>query len=344
VLRLPRSRSTLPVAWLAAALVLALLPRGARGGDAVVTRALQRVVLTGYTRGDTTVDLVAEVSGKVLKVNYEVGAPLAEAPVCEIDPTFVDFEIARLQRTLQQLDIALERTRSRSAYLEKEYQRVENLFRRDSTAESRRDAAAEEFRQADLEARGISADMAVQRTRLAELRERRRRHGITGPAGYVLVAKHVEPGAWVATGAPVARLGDFRSLVVPLAVSTAELHALRELPADFAARLAGRPVSARLHWVNPEFDEATRKLAVEVGIQEFDGEHRGGLVFELPLEIQGQGVQVPREAVEDRYANPKVRLKATGEVVPVLVLGESTDRVTVADDPRLPPGTVLRSP
>jgi hypothetical protein len=48
--------------------------------------------------------------------------------------------------------------------------------------------------------------------------------------------------------------------------------------------------------------------------------------------------------VEDRYANPKVRLKAGGEVVPVLVLGESADRVTIADDPRLPPGTVLTTP
>ncbi len=340
----PPSRPCRSVAWLATALALICLPGEARGGEALVTRALQHLALTGYTRSSTTIDLVAEVSGKVLKVNYEVGDPLGPQPVCEIDPTFVDFEIARLQRTLQQLDIALERTRSRSAYLEKEYRRVENLFRRDSAAESRRDEAQEAFRQAALEARSITADMAIQRTWLDELRERRRRHGITGPEGYVLVAKHVEPGAWVAAGAPVARLGDFRTLVIPLAVSAAELDALRRKPAGFDARLEGSPVTARLRWVNPEFDETTRKLAVEVGIQDYPGEHRGGLAFEVLLEIHGQGLQVPREAVEDRYANPKVRLKAGGEVVPVLVLGESADRVTIADDPRLPPGTVLTTP
>jgi multidrug efflux pump subunit AcrA (membrane-fusion protein) len=332
-------------AWaLAALLGLTLLAGGAGAGEAVVARALQRVSVTGYTRAATTLDLAAEVSGKVLQVHYEVGDAVGARPVCEIDPTFVDFEIQRLQQALQQTEIALERTRSRAAYLEKEYRRVENLFLRDSTAASRRDAAQEDFQQASLEVRGMAADIAAQRTRLAELRERRRRHRLAGPQGYVVVAKHVEAGEWVAAGSPVARLGDFRTLVVPLAVTAAELEALRRLPAEFPVRLEGRPAVARLHWVNPEFDEASRKRTIEIAVGPHDGEPRGGLAFELALEVPGQGLEVPRAAVDDRYAQPKVRLHAGGEAIPVMVLGESADRIVIAEDPRLPPGTVLLTP
>ena len=112
--------------------------------DLVVQPASREITLTGYTRSQTTVTLSSEVAGRVLQINYEDGQVIGELPFLSIDSTFVDLEISSVQHTLEQLKITRSKRRSRVDYLDKEYRRIENLFRRGSSPESRRDTALED--------------------------------------------------------------------------------------------------------------------------------------------------------------------------------------------------------
>jgi multidrug efflux pump subunit AcrA (membrane-fusion protein) len=312
--------------------------------DLVVQPASREITLTGYTRSQTTVTLSSEVAGRVLQINYEDGQVIGELPFLSIDSTFVDLEISSVQHTLEQLKITRSKRRSRVDYLGKEYRRIENLFRRGSSPESRRDTALEDVDQARLDLKAVGVEIAIAQTRLKELLERKNRHTIVAPAGWIVVAKLVEEGELVMVNTPVARVADFKNLVVPLSVSAQELAAIQELSPEFDVLLDGKPARAAINWINPEFDEKTRKLSIELIVRSYTGPRRGGLIFRLGLKTAAEGLWIPKKSVTSRYENPRVFLKASGDEVKVLVLGQTDSHLIIADDPRLPPGTRLRAP
>jgi hypothetical protein len=307
----------------------------------VVQPAVKEVMLSGYTRSDTTMVVSSEVGGRIIEANYGIGQKIGEKPFYRIDKTFINLDILNTRKAMNKLDVSTDQIRSRVAYLTKEFNRIDTLFRENSAAENKRDASAEELSQAKLEQRSIEVEKSMTQLRLQELTERRRRYDIRAPKNWIVVGKMAETGEVVSPNTPLARVADFENLVVPLSVSDRELDVIQQLPDVFDATLEGEPVKASLHRINPEFDERTRKLAIELILPDYEGEKRGGLVFNLELITRSDGLQVPKAAIISRYENPKVVLKETGETVQVLVLGETDGYVIIAEHPSLTPGTVL---
>jgi len=310
--------------------------------DLIVQPAKRNITLTGYTRSRTTVTLSSEVGGRVLKVNYNDGQVIDKLPFLNIDPTFIELEISSTQHTLNQLKITRKKRRSKVDYLGKEFRRIENLFRRGSSPESRLDTSREDLDQAQFDLKAVGVEIAIAQTRLKELRERKRRHQIDAPSGWIVVAKLVEEGELVTVNTPVARIADFEHLVVPLSVSAEELAAIQQLAPEFEASLDGKPARVAVNWINPEFDEKTRKLNIELILRSYPGPKRGGLICRLTIETTADGVLVPKQSVINRYENPRVFLNKSGAEIKVLVLGQTDSHLIIADDPRLPPGTRLR--
>ncbi len=319
-----------------------LLPFASAAQDVFwVEKAKKEITLKGYTRSKTAVTVASEVTGRVEKVNYDVGQTVGNDPFFEIDPTFVNFQIESTRQGIRNLQIALEQSNSRIAYLQKEFKRVDALFKGKSTAATQRDKAAEDLVQAKLEGESIKVRIGEMKTALQELQERKRRHSIHAPPGWIVTAKFIEEGEIIGLNTPLARVADYRQLVIPLSVAGRELAAIKNLPTVFAAFLDNRPVKASINWVNPEFDEKTRKLHIQLILREYRGEKRGGLLFSLPLKIATDGLRVPKAAVITRYENPRVKLKSTGEEVQVLILGESVRHFIIAANNRLAPGMAL---
>ena len=321
--------------------LLVAYPAWGASAALVVGEARQEVELTGYTRSKTEVTLSSEVSGKVLAVAYDIGDVVGTAPFVQIDPTFVDYSIQLARRAVDQLDAALAQNESRVGFLDKEFARIDTLYQNNSAPRQRWDQIRQDVDQAALERRSLMARKSAEQTRLAELLERRKRHDIYAPAGWIVTARHVDPGEIVAPSMQLAAVGDYRRLVVPLSVTSAELAAIRALGTSFDVGLDSRPAQAQIRWVNPEFNERTRKLSIELWIGPWTGDHRGGLVMRLPVAVPAPGLSVPKAAVVNRYENPRVRLADTGEEVPVLVLGETNSHLRIAENPKLRPGMAL---
>ncbi len=309
----------------------------------VVQRAKKEITLTGYTRSKTTVTLSSEVSGKVLRVNYDVGQVIGKKPFYEIDPTFIDFQVKSTLQSVKKLDISYKRSKSRVAYLKKEFIRIDTLHKGDRATGVKRDAAAEELQQAKFDRDSTAMDKAVLETTLKELKERKNRHRVYAPQGWIVVEKIVEQGEIVGSGTPLAHIADYQNLVVPLAVSGEELAAIKKLPEKLEAWLEEKPAKACVHWINPEFNEKTRKLGIELILTDYDREKRGGLSFSLPLQIYTEGLIVPKAAVTNRYENPKVTTGETGETINVMVLGESGNNLVIAEHEKLFVGMELKS-
>jgi hypothetical protein len=176
---------------------------------------------------------------------------------------------------------------------------------------------------------------------LNELKERKRRHQVLAPQGWVVTDKQVEVGEIVGPNTVLAQVADYRTLVVPLALSTAELTALQMLSREMDVNLEGKPAKARLRWINPQFDERTRKRQVELVLTEFEGPAWGGLLLTLEVPIDTEGILIPKQALINRYENPRVEIASNGERVRIMLLGEAAQHFVAAEDGRLPPGTEL---
>lgn len=312
-------------------------------GDALLVReATKLTVLRGYTRAARSIELTSEVSGKVKSVNYEVGQAVGEAPFIEIDTTFIDLSMESTNKQVERLRVAQKRAASRVKYLEKEFGRLSRLYKEGRASEAKSDASEQQLTEAMLEQTSILAELGAARVGLRELKERRQRHSLRPPEGWLITGRLVEPGEVVGPGRPLGKASDFSGLVVPISVSMAELEALASISNSIGATLEGRPVRVRLNWQNPDFDERTRKSSVEIALMDTAGlEPRGGLALELPLMVRAEGLLVPRAAVSWRYANPRVRLSPGGEVVSLIVVDESGEDLVVADDGSLKPGDLL---
>jgi hypothetical protein len=306
-----------------------------------VKEAKKEIVLTGYTRNIKSRIVSSEISGIVLIVNYDVGQIIDDKPFIEIDPTFIDFQIENTMMSLEKIVIIVKKAASRVSYLEKESLRIERLHKDDMATEAKKDAVLQELEQARLDLDSTSKERDILQTNLNELMERKNRHSIYAPDGFVVTERNVEEGEVVQPGIPLAKVSDYRKLVVPLSVSNEELSAIKSLPNVFDAEMEGNPVKVSVNWINPEFDEKTRKLKMELIINNYKGMKRGGLKLTLPLRIKTEGLYIPKAAVTDRYENPTVTIKQTGEIIQLLVIEESEDNLLAVEDKRLLPGTEL---
>ncbi len=309
-----------------------------------VEKAFKEVKLQGYTRSIKTAVLSAEVTGKLLHLNYDVGDVIGKKKLAQIDPTFVNFQIKATRVALARIKIQSKKIVSRIKYLTREFQRKETLFSKGRTTEVIRDAASQELDQAQLELETIKQEKLSLEVTLAQLGETKARHGVWGPEQWMVTEKKVEEGEVIQAGMPLAVVQDFRQLVVPLAVSNDELGGILEKGETFTGMLENRSVMVGVDHINPAFDEKTRKIKIQLIIPDAGMPHRGGLRLVMPVLSRIQGLKIPVVAVVNRYANPRVFVKGKKESMGITILDTQGAFLIIAETPGVEPGIVLVDP
>ncbi|MEW8278585.1 MAG: efflux RND transporter periplasmic adaptor subunit [Candidatus Thiodiazotropha sp.] len=292
---------------------LVLLPPDNFADDRLVTArpALQREVLSGFTRARSRVLLAAENAGRIESVSGDVGDRIEEGePFACQDQTFINMELRSNEAERDALAVD-------KAYFRKEVARYRRLLQQNSSSQSQLDAALRSLDKINtqLVALTVAADI---------LKERKKRLCIMAPAGWRVVKRYIEPGEWVNTGEPVVDLGDYHSLVVPFALSMAEYQALKALEGELRLTLPDlkSEVDAAILRVSPAFDEVSRKINIELEIALDPSLARGGLRVELALDIplRGDAVLIPERALKQRYEQYWLQ-RADGEELRVVYLG-----------------------
>jgi RND family efflux transporter MFP subunit len=290
----------------------------------VARSAARRSVLTGFTRARNSMTLVSEESGRVQSVNADVGDTLGQDGVfARLDTTFIKLDLAT-NRTDQQ------RLKSDLDYSRKEMERYQALVKTKTAAQSTLDSNVRAHQSALQQLRAKQVEERV-------LMERLKRFTLTGPTGWKVVTRYIEPGEWITTGEKVAELGRFDVLLVPFALSSQEYGALKEMGETVPLRLAdmGKTIQAKVARVSPGFDEETRKINVDLEISQGDFQFRGGLRTELTIDLPDPGgaVVVPRSALIKAYEEHFL-MTPDGKRVRVVLLGIADNdmrRVTAED-------------
>ena len=279
-----------------------------------VLPAQQQLLLTGFTRARATLDITAEVTGRCLDISADVGEPIAEDGIFAV----IDATLIRLE--LQANEVSRQQVQRQLRFNSRQVERYRRLVTSKSSSKVRLDELVLQFDQSRLKL----DQLQVERQRLQELLSR---HQIKAPAGWRIVERFVEPGQWVAAGTVLARAGDYRTLQVPLAVTPAELAAIKQQQ-TIPLHLPGKGVDGQgsLYQVSPGFDPVTRKIRVKIVLDPptYDSIslQQGGVRVEIPIRIPDpmHGFLVPARAVVERYEEHWLT-RENGNQIRVIVLG-----------------------
>lgn len=264
--------------------------------------------------------IAAAVAGHVVSVSAREGDAVERGAVLvRLDAADAiaarDAAAARLAGTRAQLEIA-----------RKQAARVETLgYPTVSEAEKER------FR---LTVADLEAKLAIEQAELKGVRVKLAHHTVRAPFSGRVRARHVDPGDWVAVGAPVLELLSVDDVEIHVDVS-AELGARLEVGAK--ATLVGEPpAEAAIVGVVPALDSDTRTMRVRLEVGERPSWLIAGAAVDVEFAVKfdaGEGVIVPRDALVRGPAGVRVVVydpqSSTGSPVPVDVVATAADRVLV---------------
>lgn len=270
--------------------------------------------LTGYTRAKTVLDITSEVSGRCKDVYADIGEPIPiDTVFARLDPTFIELD-------LEANEIARKQTEKTFAFDKTQVERYRKLVTTKASAKTKLDELELQYDQTELKLQQLE-------TEHSRLQETLRRHTIQAPSGWLVMQRQVEPGEWVAAGQPIARVGDFQHLIVPLAVRPAELHYLQQQK-TFPLFLVDPAFEGMgtIERISPAFDPVTRKTTLDISLTADTlaklPTKRGGLRVEIPITTPDpmRAFVLPAEAVEERYEEHWLT-RENGEALRVVVLG-----------------------
>ena len=315
---------------------------------------------------------VVREAGLTLGQAVAAGAPLARLDEREraiaLRQAEAELEVAAAQleqarRQVQSLETRLLTARETQEIRQRELERWNELAGRAVVSSDRRDQAEKELRAALLILQQVEGELSIARSQAesaAAALERSRaardsaalaleRCLVQAPFAGQVAERRVEAGAWIAAGTPVARLVDASRVRVRVHVREAEAPLLRAgasatltLPglepgahpaADDSSREAA--VTGRVEGVAAAVDPRTRKLAVDVVVENQAGLLRPGMFARVRLDagtLEG-AVLVPDSAVV---------WEGEGQAVYVLQ-GETVTRRAVALGARQGEGRLLLS-
>lgn len=275
---------------------------------------LRTITLTGFTYPRKEMTVTSEVSGRCLEIFGDIGDQVsANGELAKIDTTFIQLDI-------EANAIAQEQTRRQLEQEEKSLTRYTTLLSQKSTPQARLD-------EVNLAADLNRLTLKKLKNEAIRLKEKYTRHTLTAPQGWQIIERYTEPGEYIQAGKPVARLGDFQKLLVPLAVTYKELQAIgSQQPLALYLPDIDKHVAGAIYRSSPVFDATTRKIHIDLIINTALSGHsaplRGGMRIELQFRSpeETRSFIAPKSALVNRYEATWL-VNADGTRLQVIYLG-----------------------
>lgn len=299
---------------------LLLVPNSLMANDTFVLRPYYpTTTLNGMTHPLKEMTSTSEVNGKCKTIYADKGEIIpTSGALAELDTTFIRLEIEANKIARVQAQRKLDQEKKTLA-------RYTVLKDKNSTSEATFDEVALNF---DL------YTYTLQKLKIEEthLLEQLARHVIMAPPGWRVIERFAEPGEYIQAGTAIARLGDFRSLLIRLAVTYEELQSLKELKTiPLILPEIAQTVDAEIHQTSPVFDAKTRKIPMELIItaprEGLTVPLRGGMRAELVFKTTSDTntFLVPLSALISRYEAHWL-VQPDGTKLQVLLLGKSENK------------------
>lgn len=246
--------------------------------QAVSTQALDReLVAVGSLRADESVTVRPEIAGRIARIGFTEGEPVAEGQLLFA----LDDSVYRAE---------LDQARASLTLAQRNFDRATELFARKLIAQAERDQAAATL---DL----ARATRALAQARLEKMH-------IVAPFAGIAGLRLVSPGEYVGAGQDLVNLDSMHQLKVDFRVDEAALPLLR-VGQSLEIEVDAYPVErfkGSVYAVAPRVADATRSIGVRARLPNPDGRLRPGQFARVRLivERKADAVVIPEQAIFPR--------------------------------------------
>jgi HlyD family secretion protein len=206
------------------------LPFAARFRTAPASQGdvLREVRATGHLEAVTTVQVGAELSGRLLTVEVEHNARVKAGQVlARFDRAALEAQLAEIQATLLAARAAVEQAKTDREKATRDRDRIDKLFATGSLSESDRDNARSAARVAEQRVSAAEAQVAAQEASYHLAKTNLEHTIIRAPIDGIVITRNVDPGQTVASALQTPILftvaADLRKMHVVAAVDEADI-------------------------------------------------------------------------------------------------------------------------
>jgi RND family efflux transporter MFP subunit len=283
----------------------------------VAARAFPRYLrATGQLRASTDAVVAADAMGRVVAVAVERGSVVRAGDVlAELDA--------------RQAKLALEEAAASLALAESKLALARNEQERNRPLAEKRAVAESDYQKLVTQVAAGNAEVAAAKSRKDQAQKVLDDCRIRTVSAGVVAERMVEPGEYVRTDSPVARVVDLTKLRLVLNVPETEvgLLALGQAVTFQTAAVSGRRFSGTLKFLGAALREASRDLVIEAEVDNADGVLRPGFFCDAGILLREEkAISVPDDALRSdgsrrvlfavgQDARLEERLVETGESV-----------------------------
>jgi membrane fusion protein (multidrug efflux system) len=239
-------------------------------------------------------NLRSETAGRVVDVLVEAGDRAEEGQV------LLRLDVGRPASAAQAANAAVAQSEARLNQAQREQARTKSLVQTGGLPEQRLDDAEDSVRLASAARDAARAEARLARRGLTEA-------VVRAPFGGTVVERTVELGEYLAPGSPLLTLADTSLLKARVLLDPREAIdvAVGSKVAVSAYARPGEVFSGTVVRVGEVIDPRTRRLPVEVEVDDQDGRLRPGLVARFVVEIgePTMVMRVPLEGVFERFGS-----------------------------------------
>ncbi|MBW2451579.1 MAG: efflux RND transporter periplasmic adaptor subunit [Deltaproteobacteria bacterium] len=266
-------------------------------------------------------NIAAEIEGIVQQVLVEDGESVRKkTPLVVLDDDLLTTEIDGTRAAYEQNEVDVSQAR-------RDFERIANLFKEDSIAET-------EYESYQTTLRRFEKLSIVLKARLDKLLLEQQKKTIRAPFDGVVIETLAEEGEWVPEGGAVALLADNRSLEVQVDIP-AEIIGFLNQGRTVSITVNGSVLDGTFLTVIPKGDIATRTFSAKFKVVEAPKLVEGMEArVELPIGPASNSLLVPRDAVVDSFGKKVVYVVEDNQVrmVSVKVKGTTSQQVAISGD------------
>lgn len=234
----------------------------------------QKLPLTGVLKPYNSVDLIAEVSGKVTSISKELGDYVSTNQILAV----IDDVIPESQ--YKQAQAQVQSTQSIQKIAELNLQSDKILFENGDISELEYNSSLSNYNNTEAQHLSAIASLSAAKKNYDDTR-------IKSPISGFVSRKNIEFGTMVPMGAVVYRVVDLSKmkLIVSIPQEIINKVSVGEKALVNVSALNGQVYNGTVKRISPQADEATGGFMVEILVQNSDGKIKGGMTAKIDLLI-----------------------------------------------------------